>query len=349
MLQILLLTCAFAWSPTVGLAILFLWLLFGDGEMLKELRVALSSVSRSRQTCVAIGTGPSQREELNLIAQDYFLHVYGGLLLPRSLRAVRKVLSVLLGLLAVALLVSALLGVVFGRTAHQFSPVVNVGVEGLYALGATCVLSYAWEHRLIRKTTGLATFEAFRESTARRVTARIGGTGEFLETVESTYSKVPELGAWFFAPYLAGNAVSLGLMAVLGTGMLLTAAHFSWFWSRAAVVHLRLGSYGMAALSLLFFSLIITIYLSVLVFLNTSKWGGTRSEHDYFPLQVFCRDLLKIRETSGEGLDGRLSAGNDSRQRPDSTSSENAATQPTSEGQEVPGLPQEIPEDKVGG
>ncbi len=349
MLQLLLFTCAFAWSPTAGLAILFLWMLFGDEGMLKELRAALSSVSRSRQTCVAIGTGPSQKEELNLIAQDYFLHVYGGLLLPQSLRVVRKALSVLLGLPAVVLLLLALLGVVFGHTAHQFNPVINVMVEELYALGAMCVLSYTWEHRLIRKTTGLATLEAFRESTARRVTARLGGTGEFLEIVESTYGKVPELVAWFFAPYLAGNAVSLGLMAVLGTGMLLTAAHFSWSWSRAAVVHLHLGSYGMAALSLLFFSIIITIYLSVLVFLNTSKWGGTRSEHDYFPLQVFCRDLLKIRETSGGGLDELLSAGNDSGQRPDSTSSENAATQPTSEGREVPGLPREISGDKAGG
>ncbi|MDA8120649.1 MAG: hypothetical protein M0Z85_11590 [Gammaproteobacteria bacterium] len=197
---------------------------------------------------------------------------------------------------------SALLGVVFSRTAHQFNPVINVGVEGLYVLGAICVLSYAGEHKLIRKTTGLATFEAFRESTARRVTARIGGPGEFLETVVSTYGKVPELRAWFFAPYLAGNAVSLGLVAVVGTGMLLTAARFSWSWSRPAVVDLRLGSYGMAALSLLFFSLIVTIYLSVLVFLNTSKWGGTRSEHDYFPLQVFCRDLEEIRTGDADSV-----------------------------------------------
>ena len=290
-MQLLLILCAFMWSPMLGLATLLLLMLLGNREMTKELRAALASISKSRRAYFAVSTSSPRMDELNKMARDYFLPVYGGSTLSPVVRKTRKVLAILLGLVATALLISALLGVMFGRTIHQLNPAVSTLVFVAEILGVACALNCVWLERPSPRPW----------PTACQATKDAGGPQKYLKEVEAIYGKIPEVRAWFLAPYQSGNFGSLVMAVGRGTGVLLTAAYFSWSWSGAAGGR-QLGAYGIAVLAIFFLGLILMTYLAVFVFLNTSEWGGIQSGADYFPLQVLCRDLEEIRTGDADSV-----------------------------------------------
>ena len=272
------------WSHVLGLATLLLVMLLGNREMTKELRAALASISKSRRAYFAVSTSSPRMDELNKMARNYFLPVYGGSTLPPGVRKARKVLAILLGLVAIALLISALLGVMFGRTVHQLNPVVSTLAFVAEFLGVACALNCVWLERPSPRPW----------PTACQATKDAGGPQKYLEEVEAIYGKIPEVCAWFLAPYQSGNFGSLLMAVGSGTWVLLTAAYFSW--SRSVPAGGRhLSAYGIAVLAIFSLGLLLLAYLAVWVFLNTSEWGGIQSGADYFPLQVLCRDLGEIR------------------------------------------------------
>lgn len=288
------------WIPAYAPAILFLWLLLEDEPMACFGR-GVSSVILSSRVYRTVVTSTPEQERLNTIARDYFVALYGGNDLSSKLKRLRTAVAVTLLLVAVGLIGIAAWD---ARTAasvpvHAVSKLPAVdnvrakhvsGLSGLSLVSPVASLLVFFivaisekQRHLLARATGKQSRQEQREAYAYRVTAASGGPQKFVTDVKTAYGHIPELSAWFLAPYWVDTAWLVGF-TILG---MCFGIGVPTLWQTP---ELR----GTLTAGLVLLDAILVGYLALLALMGTSRWQAVQVGEHYFPLQVFCRDLNEV-------------------------------------------------------
>ena len=261
--------------------------------MTKGFRLGVSSGLRSTYCYRRTAASSPAQERLNRMAREYYRHVYGRANLSRGWQLCRIAGAIILFLLAIAMWWKVASGSVFEPESWQFRPTLDCLYSATTMVYIFVVFTFWLQQRRASKT-GCDSRQALRQFQAHCATAAIGGCRQFLTEVKLQYSRIPDLSAWYLAPYWADTGVLLGIAAVLGAGFLVVIAHF--VWPRPIWESLLLERDGFVVLYTLLLNTILVVYFAMLVLLNMSDWEATHLGEMYFPLQVFCRDLEEIEE-----------------------------------------------------
>ena len=241
-------------------------------------------------------SGPTGYEDVNEIAKQYYLSVYGGANFSVSMRRIR------LGIAVTALVISwyyfgcvAWISIqrIFYYTTPPQCPHLTLASSVLLIFYVLVIISIRIQQWLASRTVQKRTPYELRRMWANQLTLRFGGPRQFLVHVKTKNNgQCPNVSAWFLAPFW-GEYIAFLLVSSVPIGF--AALAFLW---KALAAHI--------IPSVFFFLCVLCIacslYICGIVFAMTPTWTATHRGPRYFPLQVMCKDLgCEYQATSGCG------------------------------------------------
>jgi hypothetical protein len=241
-------------------------------------------------------SGPTGYEDVNEIAQQYYLSVYGGANFSVSMRRIR------LGIAVTALFISwYYFGCaawfytqrIFYDTTPSQCPHLTLASIVFLVFDVLVIFSIYIQQRLAFHTVQKRTTYELRRLWANQLTLRLGGPKQFLVHVKTKNNgQCPNVSAWFLAPFWGEYIASLLVSSV---PIWFAAVAFLW---KASAAHTRPSVF----LVLCVLCILCSLYICGVVTAMTPTWTATHRGPRYFPLQVMCKDLgCEYQATSGSG------------------------------------------------